>query len=197
MKSWSEKINFTQPVCHVQFATAPPAVPVPCHAELQTQLQASYEGGRIDGEKAVREQLLQQRVETQELLNGVIASLRKAVPQVVHDTEQTLVTLALEIAQKLVADVPIKAKAVESAVREALAQVEGTTEFHVHLHPADLDLLHKTGSSLLKGDGGASDVHFQSSPEISRGGCLVRTRFGVIDARRETKIELLRKTLLA
>jgi flagellar biosynthesis/type III secretory pathway protein FliH len=38
-------------------------------------------------------------------------------------------------------------------------------------------------------------VRFQPSPEVTPGGCLVQTRFGVIDARRETKLELIRQSL--
>jgi flagellar biosynthesis/type III secretory pathway protein FliH len=38
-------------------------------------------------------------------------------------------------------------------------------------------------------------VELISSTEVSRGGCVVQTRFGVIDARRETKLELLQESL--
>ena len=40
-------------------------------------------------------------------------------------------------------------------------------------------------------------VNFQSTDTVSRGGCLVHTRFGTIDARRETKIELLQKAMFS
>jgi flagellum-specific ATP synthase len=36
-------------------------------------------------------------------------------------------------------------------------------------------------------------MHFIPSPEVSRGGCMVRTKFGLIDARRETRLERIRK----
>jgi len=35
-----------------------------------------------------------------------------------------------------------------------------------------------------------------ASSEVSRGGCLIQTRFGLVDARRETKLEQLQQTLL-
>jgi flagellar biosynthesis/type III secretory pathway protein FliH len=40
-------------------------------------------------------------------------------------------------------------------------------------------------------------IRFHDSPEVGRGGCLVQTRFGAIDARRETKLELIRKSLVS
>ncbi|HYV32368.1 MAG TPA: FliH/SctL family protein [Candidatus Binatia bacterium] len=162
----------------------------------QEDVQASYERGRLDGERALSQQLVQQRVEVMELQTGVLASLRNAIPQVIRDCERLLVTLALETAQRLVCGLPISPEMVEAAVKEACADIEDTTEFTVQLHPADLATLERTNSPLLLPQGGRERVHFQSSAQVSRGGCIVQTRFGIIDARRETKVKLLEKTLL-
>jgi flagellar assembly protein FliH len=142
------------------------------------------------------EQLLKQRVETHELFQGLLASLRQAVPQVIRDTESMMVSLTLEVAQKLVADMPVSAAMVEAVVHDALGQVESTAQVTVRLHPADLKLLQKAHSSLLVTDEGANEFRFLGSPDVTRGGCLVQTRFGVVDARRETKFDLLKRNLL-
>jgi hypothetical protein len=49
---------------------------------------------------------------------------------------------------------------------------------------------------LLSLHGGEDRTHFHNDKEMSRGGCSVQTRFGVIDGRRETKFEALKKSLL-
>jgi len=56
--------------------------------------QAAYERGRLDGEKALNERLMQQRNELLELQQGVLKSLQQAVPQVMRDCEQALTALA-------------------------------------------------------------------------------------------------------
>jgi flagellar assembly protein FliH len=86
---------------------------------------------------------------------------------------------------------------VEAAVREALTQVEGTAQLTVRLHPADLELLQKAESPVLASNDGDNEFRFLGSPEVTRGGCLVQTRFGTVDARRETKFDLLKRSLLA
>lgn len=165
-------------------------------ATMNQGQEESYERGRRDGEKALSGQLVQQRADLNDLQNGVLQSLRQIVPGVRRACESGLINLACEVAQKLVAGLPVSAEMVEAAVREALAQTEETTEFHVVLHPDDLALLQRLNSPLLASSEGATQqIHFQSAPEVSRGGCLVRTRFGVIDARRETKAELLKQAL--
>jgi flagellar assembly protein FliH len=158
-------------------------------------LQASYERGRLDGERALSEQLIRQRAEVMELQTGVLASLRDAVPQVAREGERALVALALEAARKLVCGLPVSAEMIEAAVKEAIAQVEDTAGFTVQLHPEDLVLLERTNSPLLLPQGGDERIRFQPSANVTRGGCVVQTRFGVIDARRETKVELLRSAL--
>jgi len=161
------------------------------------ELQASYERGRLEGERALGEQLIRQRAELMELQTGVLASLRAAVPQVVHECEGALVTLAFEAAQRILAGLPITPELIEAAVREACAEVEDGSEFTIQVHPEDLTLLEKINSPLLLPQGGQERIRFQACPQLTRGGCLVQTRFGVIDARRETKTAALRQLLSA
>ena len=181
----TESIQLQQPLRAVRLASA---------ADPDS---AAYERGRRDGEEALQEQLLKQRAELLELQTGVLDSLRQAVPKVVHDCENTVVTLAVEAAQRLVAGLPISPEMIEGSVREALAQVQETTEFSISLHPDDLALLQKLNSPLLATKSGTDQAQFHASTEVSRGGCLVQTRFGVIDALRETKVEQLKKALLS
>lgn len=157
--------------------------------------QAAFERGVAKGEKRLGEQLLRQRSELLELQNGVLASLREAVPQVLRQSESGLIQLALEAARKLVGDLPVSVEMVETAVRSALAQAEESAEFYIYLHADDLALLQKCNSPVLLPGPGNEAIRFQASPEVTRGGCLVQTRFGIIDTRRETKLELMRQSL--
>jgi flagellar assembly protein FliH len=190
---WSETIAFGPALRDVRLLTQAPAQDWTAH--LREREEAAYQNGRRDGERALSEQLLQQRNEMVALQNGVLSSLQKILPQVIQETESALIQLALESAQKIVAGMPIKAAMVEAVVREALSQVEGNAEVIVQLHPDDLALLRKHESHLLNGVPETGPVRFASSPEVTRGGCIVQTRFGIIDARRETKVEQLQKTL--
>lgn len=191
----SESILLNSPLLDVRVLRHSPSQDSSEHiAELE---KAAYEKGRRDGEDALREQLISQRSEMGALVNGVVESLRKVVPQLVQETESALIQLALEAAQKVVAGLPINQKTVDSVVREALKQVEDTAEVTVQLHPDDLALLQKHKSEILKGAPGSDPLRFVSSAEVTRGGCLVRTRFGIIDARRETKLGQIREAIAA
>ena len=192
---WSDTIPFSQPLRDVRLLVQAPAQNWQEH--LREREEAAYDRGRHDGERSLSEQLVQQRNEMSELQRGIVESLKRAVPQVVLEAQTALVNLALESAQKIVAGLPISAEMVETVVREALRQVEDTAEITIQLHPEDLALLRKHNSPILNGVPEAGPLRFISSADVTRGGCLVQTRFGLIDARRETKVEQLKQSLIA
>jgi flagellar assembly protein FliH len=158
-------------------------------------LEAAYERGRLDGESAMSEQLIRQRAEVMELQTGVLAALCNVVPQVTRDCERMLIALAMEVAQKLVAGMPVSAEMIEASVRESIAQVEDGAEFTVQVHPDDLATLERINSPLLLPQGGRDRIRFHGSAQVTRGGCVVQTRFGLIDGRRETKLQVLENVL--
>ncbi len=165
-------------------------------SDFEQQLLLAREEGRAEGERRLSEQLIEQRAEMQQLLDGVVNPLRQAVGEVMRDAEQAVTSLALDIARKLVADLPITPEMVVGVVKDALSQVEESAEFHVRLSAEDLELLQRSGSQLASGNFNGCRVTFHAAADVSRGGCVVQTRFGIIDARRETKLELLRNSLL-
>jgi flagellar assembly protein FliH len=187
MKPWLKAIQLSQPLREVHCVV---------QGTLLSAELAGTEQRQREGERAAHQQLIQQRDDLLELQSGVLASLHQTIPRIMRECESTLITLALEAAQKLVAGLPISAEMVEANVREALAQVAESAELKVYLHPQDLELLKRVNSTLFAGDS-VERIQFRSSPEVTRGGCLVQTGFGVIDARPETKFELLKKSLQA
>jgi len=193
---WCKSIVSTPPLLQVRLVSQNPSLNREAAQARESQLErAAYERGLAEGEKRLAGQLLRQRAELIGLQNGVLASLRQAVPQVVAQCESGLIELALEVARKLVSGLPISLDMVETAVRAAIAQVEEKTEFDIFLNPEDLALLRQCYSPVLLPAPGNEAVQFHDSAEVSRGGCLVQTRFGAIDARRETKLELIRQSL--
>lgn len=190
---WSDTILLPRPLRDVRLLTKAPAQD--WNDFIKEREQAAYERGRREGEHALSEQLIRQRNEAVELQRGVLDALGRVVPQVVAETETALMNLALEAAQKLVAGLPVTMEMVEAVVRETVHQVEGSAEITIQLHSDDLALLRLHNSSVLNGLPESGPLRFVASAEVTRGGCLVQTRFGVIDARRETKMEQLRHAL--
>jgi len=191
---WSDTIAFRHHLRGVRLLTLAPMQDWQEH--LKQREESAYERGRREGEHALREQLIRQRNETVELQKGILESLRRIVPQVIQEAETALTQLALEAAQKLIAGLPVTVEMVTAVIREALHQVEETAEIIIQLHPDDLALLRQHNAPVLNGLPDTGPLRFTSSADVTRGGCIVQTRFGLVDARRETKLEQLRQVLI-
>jgi len=156
--------------------------------------EAAFASGTAEGERRLSQQLLEQRNQIMGLQSGVLEALQKAASDVLVQSEQAMVQLAFAIAEKLVGETAISASMVAASVRTAIAEAEQATDFQIQLNPEDLALLQQSESPMLQ-PGPAQVFHFESSPAITRGGCLVVTRFGIIDGRRETRRDQLEEAL--
>ena len=118
MKPWSETLTLPKPLRYARLHGRGDEAGAEARAAAE-EVRASYERGRREAEQALSQQLFQQRTEVHQLVGGVLNSLRQAVPQIVRDTENTMIALSLSVARKLVAGMPISAVLVETVVRDA------------------------------------------------------------------------------
>ena len=190
---WSETITFAQPLREV--ALSADAGDENVEDLLRAREEAGYQRGKREVETLLNAQLATERAQMAETQRGVLEALRGVIPQVVQESETALIALALESARRIVAGMPIDANMVEAVVREALRQAEDSAEILVQLHSEDLTLLRQTNSEILGGLPDKGPLRFMASSEVTRGGCLVQTRFGMIDARREVKLEQLSQSV--
>ncbi len=195
MKSWRERIQVPRPFREVRLSASGPTSYT--EEQLRERERQSYERGRQEAEQALKNTLVRQNSELLKLESSVLESLRQAIPQMARECESGLVALAMEVARKLVADLPVSNEMVEAAIREALTEVEQSSDVTILLHPDDLELLQAGNSPLFQIGAKGERVHFDASNEVARGGCILRTTFGVVDSRRETKFELLKRSLAA
>ena len=160
-------------------------------AALEDKFQAGYEAGQ----KVLGEQLVQQRAQLIEVQTGVLASIERALPGMIQECEKSLVLLAMEAARRVVSGIPISAELIESTVKSALENLRDSAEYELLLHPEDLELLRQVNSSQLpQGENGK--MKFTADATISRGGCVVRSHLGSIDATHEKLSEKLEGAVL-
>ena len=171
--------------------------------DLQLTEQAAYDRGKKEAEANLQEQLdilkaeytTEKDKELADFCDNIRSELGGQVPKILESLEKHVINLAADIAMKIVADLPIDKTMVERVVKDALAKAEKDAEIVVLLHPDDLELLTQGDSELLEESLGAGKVLFKPSSEVTRGGCLLDTHYGIVDARRETKADLLKKAV--
>jgi flagellar assembly protein FliH len=160
-------------------------------AEIEKE---AYERGFNEGQKAGKEvgekmveALLKQYAQTLEEL----ASLRK---QVLSASEQEVVRLALEIARKVVKrEVTIDEDIILALVKVAMNRLGEESVMTVRLNPRDVQSILRSRNAADRGNVLNEAIKLVEDPLISRGGCLIETQSGIIDARVEEQFKEIEK----
>jgi flagellar assembly protein FliH len=107
--------------------------------------------------------------------------------------ERAAVDLALQVAERVVAGaVAVKPERLLDVVRGALRTIIERERVTLLVHPDDLDLMRSAVGDVTGSLGGMEHLEVQEERRVGRGGALVRTRVGEVDARLETKLDRVR-----
>jgi flagellar biosynthesis/type III secretory pathway protein FliH len=118
--------------------------------------------------------------------------------QLVSAYTPELVRLALEISEKLVGKTLVEdPQIVASVLERAKREVTNAREIRIWLNPLDHEMLCETCPQIVKcGDQPGRQIEVMTSPDVHRGGCLLETEIGVIDATMPTQMEEIHRQLL-
>jgi flagellar assembly protein FliH len=174
---------------------APPAEPV-VTAEQQAHLAAlereAFTKGYAQGERAGleaggkrAEAMLRRVAQTLEELGGLRQTL-------IHETERQMVQLALTLARRVVhREISLDPELAAALAHVALEKLGTTTPATIRLNPEDYTIVTQDGERW-----GGVAVTVVPDPSIARGGCLVESDFGCVDATIERQFDELSRALL-
>jgi len=153
-----------------------------------------------DGRQAAL-QAVEQIVQRQ--LGSVLPALHKAIQDIQHAKQAWLthweagaVHVAAAIAQRLIRrELDQHPEITLTLVREALELAAGNAELRIHLNPEDHQALAAQVGMLVKELSGLARAELIADPEITKGGCRVETRFGVIDQQFEAQLKRIEEEL--
>jgi flagellar assembly protein FliH len=156
--------------------------------------QQGYEEGYQAGMAAAREELAPATAALTEALAGA-AQLRADAADTV---EARAVELSLRIAEKVLAGtIEVQPERVVDVVRGALRCLVERERVTVQVNSLDLDLVREAIEPVASALGGIENIDVQEDRRVSRGGALVRSSAGEVDATIESKLERAREALEA
>jgi flagellar assembly protein FliH len=107
--------------------------------------------------------------------------------------ERAAVELAVQIAERVVAGaVAVSPERLLDVVRGALRTIIEREQVTLLVHPDDLDLMRSALDEVTGSLGGIEHLEVQEERRVARGGAILRTRVGEVDARIETKLDRAR-----
>lgn len=160
--------------------------------KIQLEKEQAYRSGFEDGKEIMREE---QEMVIQ-LFLSLIEELKKQREEYLKSVEKEMVRLSLEIAFKVIQQkIERDEKIILKNLRHALKHLLDKGRIIIRLNPADLEIVSKH-SKEIKSAEGLKELILEEDSKVTRGGCLIHSELGHIDAQIETQLEMIGKALL-
>jgi type III secretion system HrpE/YscL family protein len=158
------------------------------NVQHQQALEATYRNGYNDG-------LMMARSEAEPVIASLTSEFARSRTEWFAVSEQQVVELICYAVEQILGGRPHNADHVLHALRRAVESLGEEDRATVRLHPDDLELvrqaLEKEASALV----GSRRIRLTADDAIQPGGCLVETDLGIVDARVEQQLRILRGVL--
>ena len=164
---------------------------------LENERREAREKGREEGKE---EGFASGKAEVDDLVKRTQQILYRAYAMretVLKETEQEVVDLVLLITRKVIKIISEHQKGViVSNVKEALRKVRSKGTIIIKVNIADLKLATEHRQDFINMMEGAQSIEIVEDGSIDRGGCIIETDFGEIDARISSQLAELESRIL-
>ena len=162
-------------------------------AEYNAHGETSYRRG-VDAARALADQqMVDIRAEVAHLSTGVLQKLSTIEPALLKQVRDALPALAVDIAKHLLAGYEPPVETIDRLCRDALEQLFPERDnLELLLCPRDAELFNQLNPGWLERYPG---LKVRADLTLVPGDCQVRSRFGLTDARQETKLAAMARAL--
>lgn len=150
-------------------------------SDIETQARdRGYDAGRNKGYDEGKEEVTR----LVNSLNKIISATIERRNEIIRNVEKQLVMIVVLIARKVVKTISEHQKGVVMHnIREALLKVRGRTDVVIRVNIEDLELTTEHKDEFMKMVEDIRNVTILEDSTVDRGGCIIETDFGNIDAR--------------
>lgn len=114
-----------------------------------------------------------------------------------NEAEIAIVKLSLSIARKLLdREIEVNPDSVLSVARCALRKVVDSTKIKIRINPSDIKTVENHKDKILGQLGKNSAIRIESDGTIQRGGCIIETSFGDIEAQIDKQYQIIEQALI-
>jgi flagellar assembly protein FliH len=171
--------------------TATPGRPGRLYTETEYNAhgEAAYRRGQDAARALADQQMVEIRSEVAHLSHGVLRQLSTVEAGLLAELRRQLPALALDLARHLLAGQEPPVEIIERLCREALDQLFPEREnLELRLCPRDAELLAALSPGWRERYPG---LKISADTALQPGDCQVRSRFGLTDARQQSKLDAL------
>jgi flagellar assembly protein FliH len=163
--------------------------------QVQQLTEAAFNKGREQGRAetvAAQKEAVDQGAAA---LKRTVEEMARIRQQDVDRMETETVRLALAIAKKVIGHETEHGQVINHVLKVAMKKVVDPRHLTVRLNPKDIDTVNGFKQELLLADDFGAHLCFEADETIQRGGCMIETRLGDLDARIDQQIKIIEDLL--
>jgi len=169
------------------------------YAQAEAVKQSAREAGHREGyTRGYSDGLTAAQTETREVLNQarlIAEGAAAARDALIAGVEAEIVALVLDVARKVIGqEMAQDSTIVLRTVERALTHIKGNGLLRLRVNPADVDLVTQHWSSPRSPEPRSRRWEIVGDATVSRGGCVIDTKAGQVDARIETQLAQIEQT---
>ncbi|MEP6923850.1 MAG: type III secretion system stator protein SctL [Pyrinomonadaceae bacterium] len=113
-----------------------------------------------------------------------------------REVEQDVLKLSIKLAEKIIGrEIKSDKQTIADTVATAMRNVRQQERLIIRVNPLDFPNIQEFKNTLSH-SGRAQFLDIEPDPKITSGGCIIESEVGTVDARLETQLKILERTLL-
>jgi flagellar assembly protein FliH len=159
-------------------------------------LSKGYEEGFAQGSQTALTEMQQTMQLALEKAQRIVTTAEQESVQLVIDAERQIIEIALAVASKVLArEIEENPTTILPIVKEALQKVRDQDQIVIRVNPEDYEMVLMAKRDLQLMVGREHAVTLSADHIVPIGGCIIDTALGTVDARLDTKLELVFKAI--
>ncbi|RPI94880.1 MAG: flagellar assembly protein FliH, partial [Spirochaetales bacterium] len=151
-----------------------------------------YEAGREEGYKEGQAEVMR----LIDRLGTIVSTAVDIRDDIIRSSEKLMTEMILMIARKVIKDEIVERREVViNNIREAIKRVKDRDRIDIRVNFADLDMTTAHKDELIKMMESLKKVNIYEDSRVDRGGCIIETDVGAIDARISTQLDTIEEAI--
>jgi flagellar biosynthesis/type III secretory pathway protein FliH len=152
----------------------------------------AYHEGYTRGQHTAAEEMELRLDEILQRMRATLDELGTLAPLAMRRADREMIHLAVAMAERIIRrEVRVEPASLLEMARAAIDRLGERVTAVIHLNPIDLEAIVSDGSGRI----GSLDI--VADPDLPRGGCMIRTNLGAIDAGVDAQVRELLRAMLA
>lgn len=164
--------------------------------QYQERSEAAYKFGVEDGKAIGLEQGKKEVEQAVEYVRQMAEMISMYQKDVLNGADEIITRLAVSIAGMIIQrEITADATVIQDVAARALKLVDDRRRIRLKVNPQDWQALKDFESEIRSAAHGVQELEIKEDSGIARGGCVIESESGIIDAQLDSQLEEIRKSI--